>query len=236
MKQEHKVLVCFGDSNTHGPAPMADLDDMGRFGPDERWTGLLARDLGPQWRLHEEGLPGRTTVHPDPVEGDHLSGLAALPIILGTHTPIDVIVLMLGTNDLKQRFSVGPFDIAAGVDRLIETTRTLCSASGRQARQILVVAPPPIIETGCLADMYEGGQAKSKALGSHLRRVAERRKVAFLDAGEHIQVSHVDGIHFDGDQHGVLAKVIGKALRGSPTREGSAPKRWDRWLLHPATQ
>jgi lysophospholipase L1-like esterase len=212
MNQEPKVLVCFGDSNTHGTAPMADLDDMGRFGPDERWTGLLARDLGPQWLLHEEGLPGRTTVHPDPIEGDHLSGFAAVPIIVGTHTPIDAMVLMLGTNDLKQRFSVGPFDIAAGVDRLIETITTLCSASERRMPKILVVAPPPIIETGCLADMFAGGQVKSEALASHLQRVAERRKVAFLNAGDHIQVSRLDGVHFDADQHRVLAKVIGEGI------------------------
>ena len=108
---DERVLVCFGDSNTHGSPPSTGEAEP-RYGPDVRWPGVLAGALGPGWRVHEEGLPGRTTVHPDPVEGGHLSGLAALPMVLGTHSPIDVLVIMLGTNDLKARFAVGPADIA----------------------------------------------------------------------------------------------------------------------------
>ena len=93
-----KSLVCFGDSNTHGTVPMEDIDDASRFGSDRRWTGLLAQELGPAWQVHEEGLPGRTTVHADPIEGEHLSGLAAIPIVVGTHTPIDAMAVMLGNE------------------------------------------------------------------------------------------------------------------------------------------
>src|SRR5215212_776966 len=108
---DERVLVCFGDSNTHGSPPWTGEPEP-RYGPEVRWPGVLAAALGPSWRVHEEGLPGRTTVHPDPVEGGHLSGLAALPMVLGTHSPIDVLVIILGTNDLKARFAVGPADIA----------------------------------------------------------------------------------------------------------------------------
>jgi lysophospholipase L1-like esterase len=216
MSEQPKVVVCFGDSNTHGTVPMADLEDSRRFGPDERWTGILAADLGPAWRVVEEGLPGRTTVHPDPIEGVHLSGLAALPIVIGSHSPIDAIVLMLGTNDLKARFSVGPSDIAASLEVLVRTIRTLSACPGRIVPQVLLVAPPPILEVGCLADMFMGGRAKSMALGTMLKRSAERLGIGFADAGEHIRSSERDGIHFDVDQHRLLAGAIGAALRDLP--------------------
>ena len=99
-------MVCFGDSNTYGTPPTTSSDGVPRYGSDVRWTRLLADALGPSWRVQEEGLPGRTTVHPDLVEGPHVSGLAALPVVLGSHSPIDILVIMLGTNDLKARFSV----------------------------------------------------------------------------------------------------------------------------------
>ncbi len=213
MSEKPNVLVCFGDSNTHGSVPMTNPDDIRRFGPDERWTGLLATDLGPGWRLHEEGLPGRTTVHPDPIEGTHMSGLAAVPIIVGSHSPIDAMVVMLGTNDLKTRFSVGPSDIAAGVECLVRSIRTFCEAPGRTVPRILLVAPPPILEAGCLADIFTGGRAKSEALGPMLQRSAERLQVGFIDAADLIRSSELDGIHFDLYQHRILAAAIGDALR-----------------------
>ena len=213
MSEQPSILVCFGDSNTHGSAPMRNFDDIRRFGLNERWTGLLAADLGPGWRVYEEGLPGRTTVHPDPIEGSHMSGLAALPIVIGSHSPIDAMVIMLGTNDLKARFSVGASDIAAGVECLVRSIRTLCEVPGRTVPRIFVVAPPPILEIGCLADIFTGGRAKSEALGPMLRRMAERLQVEFIDATDHIRSSEIDGIHFDLDQHRILAGAIGDGMR-----------------------
>jgi len=207
-----RTLVCFGDSNTHGTAPMVNIDDARRFAPHERWTGILARDLGSGWHVHEEGLPGRTTVHPDPIEGEHLSGLAALPIILGTHSPIDAMVLMLGTNDLKARFALRPSDIVGGVERLLVTMRMLCHRSGGVTPRVLLVAPPPVREVGCLADMFAGGRAKSEEFAGYLARVAERHRTGFLDTGAHISSSEVDGVHFDLDQQSRLAEAIRERL------------------------
>jgi lysophospholipase L1-like esterase len=213
MSETARVVLCFGDSNTHGTVPAESLDDDRRYGPDVRWPGILAERLGPTWRLYEEGLPGRTTVHPDPIEGQHLSGIAAVPMLLGTHWPIDAVIIMLGTNDLKARFSVGPSDIAAGVECLVRAIRSLSEGSGRTPPRILLVAPPPVLEVGCLAGMFAGGQPKSEAFGSFLRQTAERLGTGFVDAAEHIKVSQVDGVHFDPDQHRILADVIEEALR-----------------------
>jgi lysophospholipase L1-like esterase len=207
-----KSLVCFGDSNTHGTIPMEHIDDTRRFGTDRRWTGLLARDLGAAWRLHEEGLPGRTTVHADPIEGEHLSGLAAVPIVVGTHTPIDAMAVMLGTNDLKARFGIQASDVAAGIERLIVTIRMSCQMFGRPQPSILLIAPAPILEVGCLREMFEGGQAKSHQLAAYLANVAQRHQVGFLNAGDHIRSSEVDGVHLDADQHARLALAVRKRL------------------------
>jgi lysophospholipase L1-like esterase len=209
---DERVLVCFGDSNTHGSPPATATDGFRRYGPEVRWTGILAAALGPSWRVHEEGLPGRTTVHPDPIEGGHLSGLAALPIVLGTHSPIDTIVIMLGTNDFKARFSVGPSDIAASVEVLARTARTFCADSGRPVPRVLVVAPPPILEVGVLEGMFSGGAEKSRQLAPLLREAARRAGADFLDAGDHIRSSEVDGIHLDPDAHRALAAAIGAVL------------------------
>ena len=96
MRMTRSVLL-FGESNTHGTRPMPDLDFQGRFGREERWTGRLAKLL-PDWEVIAEGHPGRTTVHDDPVEGEHRNGLTVLPALLESHRPIDVVLVMLGTE------------------------------------------------------------------------------------------------------------------------------------------
>lgn len=156
----------------------------------------------------EEGLPGRTTVHPDPIEGAHKNGLAILPAILETHRPIDLVVLMLGTNDLKQRFSVTPLDIGVSVAKLLDALGQSRSGPKSNRPRLLVVAPMPIEEVGCLAGMFEGGAAKSRRLAAEVARVAALYGADFLDAGEVITVSEIDGIHFDAAAHAALGRAI----------------------------
>lgn len=207
------TVLCFGDSNTHGTKPIPAQDMIDRHGPETRWPGVAASELGAGWRLIEEGLPGRTTVHDDPIEGAHMNGLTALPMLVGSHSPLDIVVLMLGTNDLKNRFAVSATDIAASIERLVATLRVLCAAPGRTQPKVLIVAPPPILEVDWLAEKFIGGAAKSAGLGAAIRRSAERLGTAFLDAGEHIAVSPVDGLHYDEATHAVLGKVIAAAVR-----------------------
>ena len=207
------TILCFGDSNTHGTVPLPAQDIIARHAPEVRWPGVMAAALGPGFRVIEEGLPGRTTVHDDPIEGHHMNGLTALPMLVGSHSPLDVVVLMLGTNDLKNRFSVTAADIAASLERLVGTLRVLCAAPGRTQPEVLLVAPPPIEEVDWLAATFVGGAAKSLGLGAAIRRSAERLGVAFLDAGAHIRVSPVDGLHYDAATHATLGKVVAEAVR-----------------------
>lgn len=207
-----RTLLCYGDSNTHGTMAMPDLGFRGRFSRDERWTGRLARLL-PDWEVIAEGHPGRTVVHDDPVEGSNRNGINVLPAILESHRPIDVVLLMLGTNDLKERFSVNAADIAGSLERMVVAIKASQCGPDGGAPGVLLVCPPPIEEAGCLAEYFAGGAAKSRALAPRLAAVAQRQGVAFLDAGGLIAVSPVDGIHYDAAANPILAEAFAAAIR-----------------------
>ncbi|OYX43068.1 MAG: hydrolase [Rhodobacterales bacterium 32-67-9] len=207
-----RTVLAYGDSNTHGTAPMANAGDKARFSPDIRWTGHTRRLLPSDTFMIEEGHPGRTTLHDDPIEGAHRNGLTILPAILESHRPLDLVILMLGTNDMKARFSVTAEDVAASLDRLIRTIRAAEVGQDRGAPDILLVCPPPVLETGCLAGMFRGGAAKSAALAPLAERVAAAHGARFLDAGAHIAVSPVDGVHFDAGAHAALGRAIGEIV------------------------
>ena len=206
-----RTLLLFGDSNTHGTVPMPDMGFSNRYGREDRWPGRLRRLL-PGWEVIEEGHPGRTTVHDDPVEGAHRNGLTVLPALLESHRPLDVVAVMLGTNDLKERFSVNATDIAHSLERLARVILASGAGPGNGAPGVLLVAPPPIIEVGCLAGMFAGGAAKSRALAAEIRAAAKRVGVPFLDAGQVVKVSPIDGIHYDAEANPALAAAFSKAI------------------------
>ncbi len=208
-----RVVLAYGDSNTHGTMPMATLEDGGRHGPAERWPGVLAAALGQGWRIVEEGLPGRTTVYPDPISGVHKNGLAGLPAALESHRPLDVVVIMLGTNDLKHRFQAPVVEIANSASLLVHTVRHSYTGPGNAQPAILLIAPPPILEAGCLAEIFEGGAIKSQRLAAAYAAIAKRHGCMFLDAGRVIVSSPVDGVHFDADEHLKLGRAVADVLR-----------------------
>lgn len=209
-----RTLLCYGDSNTHGTMPMHSLGALGRFSRPHRWTTQLAAAL-PDWEVIAEGHPGRTTLHDDPIEGAHRNGLTVLPSVLESHRPVDVVLLMLGTNDLKERFSVNAGDIALSLERLVRVIRASGTGPMGGAPGVLVVAPPPILETGCLAEIFRGGAAKSRDLADRIGAMAARNGTAFVDAGQVVQVSPVDGVHYEAEAAPLLAQAFAAALRAS---------------------
>lgn len=206
-----RTILCYGDSNTYGTAPMAHLDDDRRFTHGERWVSIMRAALGADWWVVEEGLPGRTTVLDDPIEGIYKNGLTYLTPCLESHRPVDIVTIALGTNDLKARFGMPAGDIAAGAGILVETVKKALATFGQSAK-VLLIAPPPILEVGCLADMFAGGAVKSQAFGTHYKAVAARLGVGFLDAGAVIGSSRIDGIHFDLPEHQKLGQAIAAAV------------------------
>jgi lysophospholipase L1-like esterase len=203
-----KNILCYGDSNTWGCKPIETLGVIERFDPDVRWTGILRRQLGEGYQVIEEGQNARTTVHDDPFEGAHKNGKSYLLPCLETHVPLDLVIVMLGTNDLKSRFSLSAFDIASGIKPLLEIIVTIAPKNGGVKPQTLVVAPPPLAHLDLLADMFEGGSGKSRQFAKHYKAIATLFDSHFLNAGDVITSSDVDGIHFDSDQHHLLGNAM----------------------------
>ncbi len=202
-----KTVLCYGDSNTFGHATVDRPD--GRYAPDERWPGVLAAALGSGWLVIAEGLGGRTTVSDDPIEGAEKNGRTYLTPCLDSHRPLDVVVIMLGTNDLKARFNKTPWEIAAGVGVLVDVVKAAKAGRKEGVPEILVVSPPPTSDSfPTYAEMFIGAAPKSHRLAAEYQRMAAERGVHFFDAGSVIKSSPVDGIHFDPEAQATLGKAI----------------------------
>jgi lysophospholipase L1-like esterase len=188
-----KVILCFGDSNTWGYNP----ENGERFGPEIRWTGILQAELGTGYSIVEEGLNARTTVFTDPVEGTRIdrNGRNHLAVLLESHRPIDLVIVMLGLNDLKQRFAASAFDIAQGAGELVQIIQ--CSQSGQQnqAPDVLLIAPAPVKTLNVLAELFEGAIEKSRKLGQHYAWISQRKGCHFINAAEIVEYDPTDGIH-----------------------------------------
>lgn len=202
------VIVVFGDSNSWGYDPRT----AKRFPKGVRWPTVMQHELGPDYELIEEAMNGRTTVHEDPLE-PHRRGLTYLTPCLISHAPLDLVVIALGCNDLKMRFSLSPSDIAHGAERLILAARSLPVGPGGGAPKLLLAAPAPLARLTAFAEMFEGGAVKSQRLGARYAAVAERLNVPMVDCGQHIRCSDLDGIHFEADQHEILGRVMADAVR-----------------------
>jgi lysophospholipase L1-like esterase len=190
---------------------MAD-EDARRLPPESRWPGVLQRNLGDRVHVLEAGLPGRTTVLDDPL-GAHRNGAALLQPTLLTHAPVDVLILAVGVNDLKRRFGSRAYDVACGISTLVRIAReTECGPVQGTPPKIVVVAPPPIRPTGVFSEMFADAEAESRSLGARYRDVAAALSCGFVDSGDHVDVSDVDGIHLDGDAHAVLGAAIAAAV------------------------
>ncbi|ESW61517.1 MAG: hydrolase [Rhodobacter sp. CACIA14H1] len=207
------VLLTFGDSNTHGTPPIVDRNEYHRFGPGVRWPTVAQAALGPEWELAEEGLPGRTAQYDDPVMGAHMNGRVGLRIALQTHGPIDVMTLMLGTNDVKTRFASTPPEVVAGVAGLLDVAMSQEYQDRHGGFRILLICPPPVVEVGPIATEFWGGAARSQALPPLYEALARSRGVGFLDAGKVISVSPVDGVHYDEAAHATLGKAVAGAVK-----------------------
>ena len=208
-----RTILCFGDSNTHGTRPMPTLDGAGRFDHAARWPSVMGKALGPTYEVITEGHPGRTTVHDDPTTGEYRNGIRVLPALLESHKPLDLVILKLGTNDLKNCFHVSAADIALFLDRLVRMIRASGAGLNGAAPQVLVVAPPPILEAGCLAEMFAGGAVKSHGLASAIQAMTTRANAGFFDAGRVIAVSPVDGIHYEAEAQVQLGLAMAAAVR-----------------------
>lgn len=202
-----KTVLCFGDSNTYGFNPENGL----RYPREVRWTGRLQNLLGEDFVVVEEGCNGRTTVFEDPSEG-WKKGIDYLRPCLNTHKPVDIVILMLGTNDLKELFAANAEDAAKGVEELVNITQSFTLEKQGFAPEVILVSPPEIGEGVCVSAFSSsfGMRAvqESRKLARYYKEVAERKGCLFLNAAQHIRPSMADYVHLGPEGHRVLAEVL----------------------------
>ena len=207
-----KRILCFGDSNTWGY-----MVTGGRFDEDVRWPMRLNALLGEGYTVIEEGFNGRTCVFDDPIEGGHKSGLTYLPPCVMSHSPLDLIVIMMGTNDLKKRFGMTAFTIGGGITALIKAARTYAMNADGLPPKILIVCPPPvgenIMETRHAPIFGEDSIEVSRELPYELSRVAKLMRCEFFDAGPVSEVSRQDAVHLTREGHIRLADALCEKIR-----------------------
>jgi lysophospholipase L1-like esterase len=208
-----KTILCYGDSNTWGMVPMTTLTSASRHTPSDRWPRVMQHKLGPAYAVIEEGLNGRTTVFDDPIDGSHKNGLTCFLPCLESHAPLDLVIIMLGSNDLKSRYGLTPYDIAAGAGRLVRVVSGDVRGQNGRKPEVLLVCPCQIGPLDLFSDVFAGGSAKSEQLSSHYRKVAETNGCHYLNAGNHVVSSSIDGLHMDVAGHHALGVAMAGKVR-----------------------
>ena len=206
-----KTVLCYGDSNTYGYDPRTGF----RYPASVRWTCRLAALLGDDYHVVEEGCNGRTTVFDDPIEG-WKNGLGYLKPCLNSHKPVDIVVMMLGSNDLKETFHASPEQIAEGAGVLVETIQNFTREKQGFEPKIVLVCPPEIgegiTESPFYGSFYENAIERSRQLPALYKSVAERFGCIFVNAAAYIRPSAEDSLHLDPQAHAKLAEVLAEAV------------------------
>lgn len=207
-----KHILCIGDSNTHGLCtdPSESADHGSRYNEEERWTCLLQKALGEEYLVIEEGLSGRTCVYDDP-DMDSVNLLPVLHALLNSHEPLDLLILMLGTNDAKTRFGADAKQITKGMQILVEEAKSV-PCWGKGGPKILIVAPVPIEEGVTYPEFSPDCVETTKALAREYAFLAVAEQVNFLDAGG-CELTKADHVHLTAKGHRQLAERMETAVR-----------------------
>ncbi|MCK6265682.1 SGNH/GDSL hydrolase family protein [Vibrio sp. ZSDE26] len=201
-----KTILCFGDSNTWGYDP----SQPRRFNTNERWTMRLQSNLDADYRIIEEGQNGRTTVFEDPFEIGK-RGVDYLLPCLESHHP-DLVIILLGTNDLQTRFGVTAHDIAKGAARLVQIVQQFHHGFMHKPAEVLLVSPPPVLEVGPFKDSFVDAEEKSKQLAHYYEQQASELGCHFLNAGDVIKTCDQEGVHWNKEEHAKLAKALAELI------------------------
>lgn len=208
-----RTVLCYGDSNTYGYNPYNRL----RYPEDVRWTGRLQALLGNGYRVIEEGCNGRTTIFDDPLEG-WKNGLGYLRPCLNSHKPVDIVILMLGSNDLKETFHASAEQIAGGAAVLVDEIQAFSREKQGFEPQIILVSPPEIGEGICNSPFYgaflENAVGRSREFPFWYRKVAKEHGCIFFNAAEHVRASEVDSLHLASEAHARLAEELCHVVKG----------------------
>ncbi len=213
-----KRILCYGASNTWGFKPNSFNPKTGlaeRYARHERWPSILAKELH-EFEIIEEGLNGRTTMFDDAIaQKPYRNGLTQLPIILESHYPIDLVIFMLGTNDLKTQYDKSIDEISNGMKYLIDIVMASNKGPYGSSPKVLVIAPQPILREGLIhpTSFDNSSIQKSHLLSEAYEKVCAESGCFFLDASKFIKSSLNDGIHLDISEHRKLAEALKNKLQ-----------------------
>lgn len=202
-----KTILCYGDSLTWG----VDAENGTRHAYEDRWTSVLQKALGHGVRVIAEGLNGRTTVYDDHTADCDRNGARVLPTLLQTHAPLDLIIILLGTNDLKPVFANNAVIVGHGIKRLVEIVRHHAWPMAMESEpDILIVSPPPLCETDdpLLGPMFAGRLGEAQNLASVYHDLADELGCGFFDAGAVAKTTPIDGVHMDAEN----TRAVGRGL------------------------
>jgi lysophospholipase L1-like esterase len=204
-----KTILCYGDSNLWGRNPV----HRTRFAPAIRWPGVLQEHLGKEFRIIEEGLPGRTTVLDDPIDGPAKNGKRYLEPCLASHAPIDLVIFMLGACDMKKRFSLCAFDIAAGMEQLIRMAQQSAAGPNQEAPVILILSP--IAFGSRIGEIFhcEGAEDMRRELASLYEQLAKQYECGVLDMAKFATASEIDSIHLDAEGHRKVGVAVAATVQ-----------------------
>jgi len=205
-----QVLV-YADSLSWGIVPTT----RKRLAFGQRWPGVMEialRAAGREVRVIEDCLNGRRTAWDDPSKPGR-NGLVGLAQRIEIHSPLELVVLMLGTNDFQSMHEHNAWHSSQGIAALVSAIRSAPIEPGMPVPQVLVVAPPPIRSPrGPIAPKFEGGDSKCAGLAAAYRSVCEELACHFFDAASVTMASQVDGVHLDADQHLMLGEAVAQVV------------------------
>ena len=211
MRRKKRIL-CFGDSLTWGSDP----DKRVRFTEDSRWPMVLQDILGTNYAVIEEGQNGRTIATDDPAEGEK-NGLKYIEPCLESHIPLDLVIIMLGSNDCKKKFSYSALDIAGEMEIFLEKVLAFNYFRCGNHMKILLISPPHLneaVKDSWLGEAFDYDTAGriSMELAPRYRELADKHGCDFLDAAEYVRASDTDGCHMDAENQRTLGRVIAEHI------------------------
>jgi lysophospholipase L1-like esterase len=210
-----KRVVCFGDFLTWGAMPNAEGRQVLRYPQDKRWTWIMASDFGSYVEVVEQGLCCRTTNIDDPLQPD-INGANHIDYTLRTHAPLDIMIIMLGTNDTKCHYDRGPREIAFGLSSLVKRVLmgSACSSSDGSPPKTLIVAPPPLgaVVAPWQQQLFFGSRAKTEELAHEYKSMTESLGVSFLNSGQIISTDNTDGVSLSVEGNILLGHAIARKV------------------------
>lgn len=204
-----KTILCYGDSNTWGANPK----DGTRYPRSTRWPYVLQSLLGSRYEVISEGLCGRTLVAEDP-NNLQRTGISHLQSILESHDPVNLVVIMLGTNDIKSIYNLEAREIAKHLEETVEFIRSKKVSLSKRPKILIVCPPSPVTpKSGSIYNKMSRWPELFKTLPALYASVAKKKKCLYIDAGDYITSSRVDGFHLDPMAHKKLASVVAELIR-----------------------